>query len=1448
MREKTKTKWIFMFLVVPLLILYNIPCASGSECPGNLNDRADVASNPSGNDYDVYFTDDDTTSSDYCERMRAEWARDAVLNAHNVYVDSTHNFKNPYFSVSPNDICIYDSTNIGTAGKNRITLDAPSISSASEPWLRTIVSHELFHHVQFHYIDFNQWPSWGAWTVEGTARSMEDKTYTDNDITPANTLYLGQVNNYLGDPNRTLMDISYSAALFWTYLCEQLGTPYPEPARGVDVIQRFWANTDGNTPDSMKYIRETISSFSSGTTFEDMFRDFCIANYTHDLDVSALPNADKYRYYDESAAGGGTAYDSVARTAVGSWNTAYSDQVVRWGARYLEINVPSEKRCEAIGFWGKTKNTTKVSWALIGMRGGAVIDIYRSSGSTFYRTLINPPRSLYDKLAVVVVGLNTEADFDYAFGWGAVTGEIRRPTMNRMAYVGTREDPERFQARLRILGPDTLTPSGSGAVSVKGIDPSDFDVTLVSVSTGAEYSATIINANYVSGEYWLVIQAPQITNPADGDLYDLRICFCSDEGRCASDMQSAKSVLYAKVTRKQMLVLDRSYSMHYPTGDSKIEAAKTAARLYVDAAADDDKLGLVTFNGNNSECDHDAVVNFSIDDVAGNREAILKEIDLIVEDGWTSIGDGLKDGRDELFLTSDPVDVRSIALLSDGMENEGDFWANSNSSCSTPPVKNSFDPTSGWAAGVRIDTIAFGPDSNQELMQQIAAFTDGDYYFVSFDPPPAPSASDFAGNFSGADAPPAGAPAPVSLEVPNRLANIYRCIEEKIYGQNRLFYSATRISAGSTEVITIPVVEKQGGGISGAVFAFNWQNKKATVTVNLYDPDGHLVQSSNPLWDIYSAPTNKTFHFNKILPTGQWTARVRPDADIQLLTMLSGKIVRGVDIAMKFSQVPAHEKCDPRPVSIFLRGLPVTILVNLNDSRGGISGLRMVAEIYNPEGTYNRLVLFDDGDHEDGLPDDGIYGNSYTRTPFFSNGGAPDFPGWPPAGETGSYTVTVTAQGESNYSEEFVRYTTSSFQVFEYVGQECNPDQDNDGLPDRWEDLVGLDSTNPSDPGDDNDNDGLINKDEFYYGTLPFNPDTDNGGESDGSEVKNGRDPLYQRDDLLPTVIDYGVVTQRIDLPVHLPRPSTNILHFPVNPSYQFMQIWRTDPTWSGFRMVDRVDLKSDPTGVYYDKNLKNGVTYYYYLVSEGIGGATTAPTSVFSGTPKSDPLSSKGWVTINHGASMTDSPNVHLQLDTSDDSLWVKASCDPTFGGASWQAMNKEIPFTLTSTGPEPCLVTVYVKFLDPGYNESIVYTASIIVDQNGDFDKDGLINSIDLDDDNDGLPDLTELKVPGIFPFGYDPFNPDTDGDGINDGNEDPDRDMLTNLYELKYGTDPGHNLSDINNDNRFNAMDINLFRNYFISHNPGADVNGDGKIDARDINDFRNAYINELRYHYN
>lgn len=1347
------------------------PVARAANCAGNLTNRADVFQSTPGNDYDVYYNNS-TMSPDFFPAANAGWARDALFRSHHVFVN-TNGFDAPRFSAAPNDTCIFAGAPCwANAPENRIQLSTCT-STLNEPFTRSVVNHELFHHVQYAYINFGDWPAWGGWAIEGTPPAMEDRSFADTDNNAANCRFVGDVNGFLGNPNVTLTDRNYDASLFWSYLAEQFGSVTSEPNRGVDVIRDFWARCRGNSPDSIRFVRDVIAARAPGRTFEDVFMDLAIACFTHDLNLSRLSSAQQRRYafVDETAGGGGTAYNSVATTAVTSFNTTLSGSVVRWGARHFTVNVP-EGGCQAVGFWGKARANKTLGWALVGVRGGnQVTEVIRGQGTEFYRAFLNNPVDRFTRMALIVVGLTEAADFDYAFGTGQVGGTILLPTTDRMAFAGRREEPRRFQARLRIVGPATLTPEGATPASMRGLEPRSFRVTLRSAGTGAAYPATIVNASYVSGEYWLVVAAPEITNPADGDLYDLEVCICPTERDCAYNLVNPRCVLYGDIQFNQMLVLDRSYSMHYPepAEASKIEAARNAARIFADAAADADRLGLATFTGNNAECNLDAALNRPLrrmnDGGTDNRTPLINAINAVVEAGWTSIGDGLKVGRDALLGASPPPGVRDInglVLLSDGLENEGDFWAATNPPCAAPPVQNSFDPISGPARSIKVDTIAFGANADQELLQRIASFTRGTFYAVSADPPAGGSGG--PGIASAGDEPPAMS----ILEVANRLAHVHRSAQEELRGHDRLYYRAHNLKAGDSQFL-IPVTEASGGGVRDANFSFNWPFKSVGVQVRLFEPGGAEITGGTPGWRVFADSTHQVFQFGGTLPPGDYEVRTEASAPVQLLAMLSGQLVRGVNFSVVLSQprgsAPNRECFLPQNYD-YLRGLPVEISANVADVNGGIPGLRLVARVENPDGSVNRLSLYDDGLHDNGVEGDGIYGNRYTRTPFFSRGGQPDFPGLP-GGQWGGYTVHVFAAGKNSYGERFERFGTRCFQVTDYLEHpqfpQCDPDTDNDGIPDRWEVLYGL---NPNDPADallDYDVDGLSNKEEFHHGTLPFNPDTDGGGEHDGSEVGAGRDPLFDQDDELPAILDYGMVTHVFHLPIHEPEPNTLILRFPVNPAYRFMEIWRFDwLSWS-WQLHERVDLDSDRSGIFYDRGLDNGTPYFYALVAEGHSGARTPATMWFWGVPKDDPVPPTGSMLINHGDPFTASLAVTLSFSVSPDTVEFMASEDPAFTGATWQPFT---PATIFLLAPRvgPSVATVYARFRDAAQNESIVEHDSILLEVGGDAD-------------NDGLQDSWEIRHWGHL------------GRGPND---DPDGDRIPNGEEFRNGWDPTDPLS--------------------------------------------------------
>ena len=76
------------------------------------------------------------------------------------------------------------------------------------------------------------------------------------------------------------------------------------------------------------------------------------------------------------------------------------------------------------------------------------------------------------------------------------------------------------------------------------------------------------------------------------------------------------------------------------------------------------------------------------------------------------------------------------------------------------------------------------------------------------------------------------------------------------------------------------------------------------------------------------------------------------------------------------------------------------------------------------------------------------------------------------------------------------------------IGDACDADADNDGLPNDYETANGLNPVDASDAQSDSDMDGLTALEEFNLGTSPTNDDTDRDTLHDGWEVENDRDPL----------------------------------------------------------------------------------------------------------------------------------------------------------------------------------------------------------------------------------------------------------------------------------------------------------------------------------------------------
>jgi hypothetical protein len=129
------------------------------------------------------------------------------------------------------------------------------------------------------------------------------------------------------------------------------------------------------------------------------------------------------------------------------------------------------------------------------------------------------------------------------------------------------------------------------------------------------------------------------------------------------------------------------------------------------------------------------------------------------------------------------------------------------------------------------------------------------------------------------------------------------------------------------------------------------------------------------------------------------------------------------------------------------------------------------------------------------------------------------------------YIEALHARGGFPYGDDFfsIGWKTPGSDTFELITaghlvaffRDPN-DQDDDDLPDDWENRYGLDSTDPRGEHGalgDPDRDGLINIEEYQLGSDPRNGDSDGDGVTDHDEIHvYGTDPLV-RDAVAPVLL-----------------------------------------------------------------------------------------------------------------------------------------------------------------------------------------------------------------------------------------------------------------------------------------------------------------------------------------
>lgn len=1224
-----------------------------------------------------------------------------AISSYDCYVNDM-GFRAPYLNTLP-DFNFILKDDWWYAEPGCVVLHAPDIRTSSEEHTRCVTFHERFHTVQRHYrcdvadCDSGYMSStFGMWVSEGSNDAMMDKGYADLDDLTGYPFYEGSALQYLNAPEICLFDQSYHACLFWNYAMEQLGAVNIEPRIGVDFVrlfyERFAAGGGTGSASSLAALRDAVAR-CGGSGLEELFLDFSICNYTRSYDASALAHGSRWRYIDEQTQ---PILGVVPVHAVGALPATETGRSIRsYATRYFEHVLDEAGGCEVVGFKADDAGDTMGFAAVAVDAAGRVLAVRKGVGTEFAATFFNSPAQPVRRLCGIAVGLNEDTQFDYTFARGTVKCEIVRPTLAHPAYPGPHNAAGNVLVRTRVTGVSALEPESPDTLSILGLIADNFHVYI------DDLPAPVVYAGYVGGEYQLLVEAP---DPGADGIYDLRVELCeAEQGGVSASSRAA--VHYGDLRFHHVVCLDVSGSMEYPS-PAKLDAAKEAAKFYIDAVTDDDKVTVVTFSGDLAECNEDARNLKPAGDLypatSANRTLLRNAVDVLPSENMTSIGDGLWTSQDALDAAASAAYMHfdSILLLSDGKENEARYWGRTN--C----IASGTVETRLAGSETMVNAIAFGADADHGLMQVIGAVTEGDYSYIPVDEYGAKARS--SGSWSMANA--------LTLRFLQGL--------ERAKALERLAFATEPVPAGTTRGISLKLGDDE---VTRGLLYAGWSTP-GKMDISFRDPfgqDPHLYAAA-----AYTGATHVVLHFKDPLFAGEYAVEVRNESggDQDCFTGISGVPGNGLTVAFGFSQHKTggiHGRSESAQ-ELFEQGLPVDLRAMVHDRKGPVLGAEAHVEVYLPDGqpACDRMALFDDGQHVDDGWQDGLYGLRYGRTPLAAvPGGSNDEKpaSHDPEKESGTYRVILTVRGKANDGSPFQRVIERYFQVYRRLEQF---DSDKDGLPDTWEVYYGTKPDSP-DEKEDPDHDGLNHAGEFEYGTHPFDPDTDNGGESDGSEVVGGRCPLYPRDDDLPPLSEAAIIT-RPDTPGQKSglRPNALLLYFPDHPAYRALHIHRSthasDVTEPGNRIAT-LDLSGGIVNSYFDEGLADGVRYYYRLQAEGTSGARTPFSRLLTAVAKADPYAPTGHIQINRGVRRSDRLKGRVDLVTDGSAVEYRLSQTPFTGAEPYLPIVPHQDITLTGVSDGQTAV-LYVQFRGPARaaaglgrsgsvpgNESDVATATI-------------------------------------------------------------------------------------------------------------------------------------------
>ena len=1173
-------------------------------------------------------------------------------------IDTSAQYRSTYIGLGFKDFAIYNGgkpfpidlypCNNGCMGGNGMLIPPANMEGANyDPDAVTgtsyeifVVGHEDFHAVQGRYGDIVD-PDY-KWLIEGQARSSEDKICIFNTTQCAawddvvKKYYVGATQSYLGFPEQGLLDASYIAALFWTYITEQFGTTTVEPAYGVDAFVNYWlqneVNSVANNPkDGIGTLNGLFDSLGSSRTFTTVFQDFAVANYAKEYITEPAPaGLEKYNYIDEEAMAAGT-YNPVKLTVAGPMapDTVIfgTTSVQAWGARYFQVDPNPGVPTVNIEVEALPGTPHSLYYHVFAIENNAIVDQWSGTGTSYSKSISNAPD--YDRIALVVAGMDNAVNFNYGFNLSDGLF-ILSPTTQFPAFVGEAASPEKFILQVQVLDED--------GDPVAGIDTGQMTIM---VGSQVLSPTALIGSSYIAGQYWMTVRAP--TSPGCTTC-DLSVSYTD-----YTDTEQGAIIYGPKPDTDNMIVIDRSGSM----AGTKIVAAQDAAKLYVDSYSEGDRVGVLSFSdAPNLEYGLTGWTNAT----SGQAKDAIDNMDL--PNGATAIGAALREGTTQLEDQASPNPVWSIVLLSDGHDtvaDEDDHIPAYLSEYNTK--KKAGDPIPV------IHVVAVGDDADGVQLSKVTNASGGLFQFL---PEPTVAAADT----ESIDA----------VNFTEGLSEIYRIFAEAVLDEQQVYVN--HFSNPQTVVVSEIMVD---GAASQAIFVLKYSPADGILqNYALLNPNDQQIaptidEAGHKLWRIPIGPGE----------TGKWKLSVRSlCAECADHYMVEAALISDLELRA-FLGVPVEDR---------IVGIPMPIVAFLADV-APLTGATVTA---TSERTGEKITLHDDGMHGDGAAGDGAYGGTLVGTNL-----------------PGGYSVVVDAAGTSPFNGDYTRRARLGFYLPD------GPDKDGDRLPDWWEEQYPCMDPTVIDEHLDLDGDGLPNAAEYFRKTDPCDPDTDDGGENDGSEFNRQADPLFPGDDNTRSV-------------TFKPWPGVNfaVLKFAFPAIVSSMDVERA-PSPEGPFVVVGNDLP--PMNEWKDETAANDQPACYRIVATGRGFTSTSP--IRCTTPKADPHPPHGVVT---GMSPTGQaagllfvadkvpPILTLLLDAEDNPftdhiqpfdgafLFPEAiqsgvtemmiSNRADFEGAVWEpyATTKEWPLDVRPDNT----ATVYVLFKDDAGNVSDVAVATFDVD----------------------------------------------------------------------------------------------------------------------------------------